>query len=436
MTDTKTDSAVHGRKPRLAIIGTGIAGLSAAWLLKDKFAITVYESQPRAGMGVFTVDYLSNGIETRVDVPLRIFCRGYYDHLLALYREIGVEVESSDHSGAFADGDRKLFFHYGNLDVGSMGFSLPKGKSLVSPRAWRIALQSQWFFKRAQLDLRWCRNLSEQTFGEYLKKTRAGQSFVDGVLLPILSVTCTCDYQSVLNYPADMMLGYLTCGVREFGIMSAAKGVDDIVPRLLQGVEVKTSCAVARVVEAGDGLRVEAESGEIADFDHVVVASQAQQAASMLDGFEAQRELLAKVPFETSTMSVHTDRGLLPKATVPLSPVTYVAPEGATRAEVSVDLTKAISRFRHQAPVFQTWNPIADPVKGAELTRVQFTRPVVTHESREAMAQLRQLQQQPSNNLWFCGSYLADKIPLLDAAVDSTVAIARSLGVTAPWLEA
>lgn len=256
------------------------------------------------------------------------------------------------------------------------------------------------------------------------------------MLLPVLSVTCTCDYQSVRDYPADMMLGYLTCGVREFGILSAAKGVDDIVPRLLEGIDLKTSCPVARVSRNSQGLSVATKSGETAEYDHVVIASQAQQAAAMLQGFEKEQELLSQVPFETSYMSVHTDRQMLPQSLVPISPVTYVAPDGAERAEVSVDLTKAIGRFKQQAPVFQTWNPIREPVTGSELTRVKFTRPVVTQKSREAMTTLRQLQQQSDNNLWFCGSYLADKIPLLDAAVDSTVAIAQALDVRVPWIDA
>ena len=75
-------------KPGLAVIGTGIAGLSAAYLLKDKYRVTVFEGQARAGMGAHSVDYVSNGITRRIDIPLRIFCRGYYENLFAPYQHM------------------------------------------------------------------------------------------------------------------------------------------------------------------------------------------------------------------------------------------------------------------------------------------------------------------------------------------------------------
>lgn len=423
-------------KPSLAVIGTGIAGLSAAWLLKNKFDVTVFEAQPRAGMGVHTIDYHSRGIDTRIDIPLRIFCRGYYDHLMALYEHVGVKILASNHAGAFADGDGQMIFHYGNFGKGRAKVSFLKGKSVFSVRAWRIALQNQRFFKRARRDLSRRVDLAEMTFGDYLQRERVGELLVETVLLPMLSVTCTCDYQSVLDYPADIMLGYLTSGVREFGILSAANGVDDIVPRLLQGVHVKTDSPIETIQPEADQVRVTVAGGVSALFDHVVVASQAQQAASMLSGYDAEQQLLQKVPFETSYMSVHTDEGMLPQSKSPLSPVTYIIPEGGARAEVSVDLTKAIRRFKGQERVFQTWNPVRDPDAEKELARVKFTRPVVTRDSRVAMRNLQQLQQQAGNRLWFCGSYVAaDKVPLLDAAVDSSVAVAQRLGVDIPWLQ-
>ena len=121
--------ATHQHQPSLAVIGTGIAGLSAAYLLKDKYRVTVFESQTRAGMGVHSVDYVSNGITRRIDIPLRIFCHGYYDNLLALYQHIGVEILTSDHAGVFSDEAGRIILHYGNSDWGPGRFPRPKGRS-------------------------------------------------------------------------------------------------------------------------------------------------------------------------------------------------------------------------------------------------------------------------------------------------------------------
>ena len=83
--------------------------------------------------------------------------------------------------------------------------------------------------------------------------------------------------------------------------------------------------------------------------------------------------------------------------------------------------------------VFQTWNPVQPIAANRELARVEFTRPAVTLASRRAVGELRAGQNQRGNRLWFCGSYMADKIPLLEAAVDSSVAVAEQLGTKIPW---
>ncbi len=418
---------------RLAIIGTGIAGLSACWLLKDHFDITVFESAPRAGMGVHTFSYEHEGQSYRIDVPLRIFCEGYYDNLMALYRLVGVDIQTSDHAGQFANTDGEVYLHYGNRHFLGRSRMILKGNSLRNPESWRLGIENHRFLKRARSDLAEQRALSSHTFGEYLSQQRINEQLVRQILLPIMSVTCTCDYQSVLNYPADMMLEYLTCGIAEWGILNAAKGVDDIVPRLLSNAELRTNSPIQSVEPIDQSIRVTTADNESALFDHVIIASQAQQAAALLSGFDQQKKLLERVPFERSIMSVHTDKSILPTTRAPASPVSYCVPPDAERAEVSVDLSKAFERYRGQESVFQTWNPLRELRAGSELARVEFTRPVVTLDSRAAVSQLREHQAQQNNRLWFCGSYMADKIPLLDGAVDSSVNVARQLGVEAPW---
>jgi len=425
-------SADQRTKPSLAIIGTGIAGLSAAYLLKDKYQVTVFESQARAGMGAHSVDYVSNGITRRIDIPLRIFCHGYYDNLLALYDHIGVEILTSDHSGIFSDEAGHIILHYGNVRWGMARFSHLKGRNWLSPAAWTIGLQSKRFFARAKRDMGRT-DLADISFGEYLQQSGADREFVDTVLLPMMSVTCTCDYQAVRDYPADLMLEYLTCGVHEIGIMSAAKGVDDIVPRMLADVELRTNSPVAVIEPDGQQLRVVTKSGAAQHFDQVVIAAQAHQAAAMLSGFDDRRALLNRIPFERSTMSVHTDPEILPAPAKGLSPVSYHIPRDASRAEVSVDLTKAIARLAGQETIFQTWNPMRRIAPNRELARVDFTRPTVTRDSRKIVIALRECQSQPGNRLWLCGSYMAEKIPLLEAAVDSSVVVAEHLGAAIPW---
>lgn len=422
-------------KQRIAIIGSGIGGLTAAWLLKDRYEVTVFEKYQHPGMGIFTVDYDSNGRKTRIDIPLRIFCEGYYPNLLSLYQAIGVRIHATNHSAAFADETGTLFFHYGKVDLLGRSLAFPKGRSLFSPQAWLIAKDSLQFFARAEADMADSACLAGMTLAEYLDGLSLGQDFVHRVLLPTLSVICTCDYDAVLQYPADLILGYLTCGVMQQGVIRAEKGVDDIVPRLLQGSALVAGDGVTAVAKAKQGMVVITESGERHVFDQVVMASQAQQSASVLQGFEPYKSLLQQVPYQHSSMLVHTDKTLLPDTLVPLSPVSYHIPEQTNRPEVTVDLTRAIDAYRGQQAVFQTWNPLREPRKGTFIAKADFTRPLVTLESRNAVAQLQTMQSSQNEGLWFCGAYMADKVPLLDAAVDSAILVAEQLGAEIPWRE-
>lgn len=421
------------QKPSLAVIGTGLAGLSAAYLLKEKFKVTVFERQAKAGMGVHTVDFTSQGNTARIDVPLRIFSKGYYQNLTALYDHIGVEIKGSNHSGVFTGDNNKLLFHYGKFTFNGVSVAYPKGKSLYQLNTLRIAYHSKRFFKKAAKDLKHLEGIQGWSFEQYLRASHTSKELSQIILLPLLSVTLTCDYQSVLAYPADLILGYLTCGIAKDGIIGAEKGVDDIVPRLLKDIDLKVNTAVSSIALDGSKVRVTYGQQESMLFEHVVVASQAHHAAAMLKGFEIQQQLLSKVPFEKSEMSVHTDSQLLPASRCGLSPVSYYIPDNQQRPEVTVDLNQAFDRFRNVGKVYQTWNPLRTPAKGTELARIPFTRPIVTLDSRAAISELSCYQQRQGNRIWFCGSYMADKVPLLDAAVDSSISVAKALGADIPW---
>ena len=431
-------------KPTLAVIGAGLAGLSAAWLLSKQYTVTLYERHNTAGMGVFTADYHSNGLSTRIDIPLRIFTPSYYPSLFALYEYLNIEMEASDHASVFqylSDVNSiKPFFQYHNRQL--LGFKLSYLNRNSLTKTGMVLTYQQWrFFRVIKKDFINNKNhLSSITFKQYLKQNHFPQQFIDCLLMPALAVTLTCDFDSVGNYPADLILEYLTCGVMKQGIVRAKQGVDGIVPKIIQGYQVK--CAHEVLAVAQDLQRVsvtvkDMQTNELTinAFDKVVVACQADVAAKILSVSDVsvqkqQAKLLQSIPLEISTMVLHTDSSLIfdeKKA----SPVSYLLSDNENRAATTVDLTKAFSTYKQQQSVFQTWHPIKQPADDKIISQAQFTRPLVTLESREAIKQLQQLNKH--SVIKICGSYMANRFPLLDAAVESSVAIAKELGVEIPW---
>lgn len=427
-----------GSRPRLAVVGTGLGGLAAGWLLRHRYAVTLIEQHPRPGMGAFSVDYHSRGRSTRIDIPARVVASAYYPQLAALLQAIGVRLQGTDHAAAYADEHGEVFFHYGNLRLLGRSLAYPKGLASFGREGRALMRDSVVFFARVQGDMRTRREaLAAQSLGDYLDAQVAaghvGAPFVDRLLMPALSVICTCSYGAVRAYPADLLLGFLASGVMLQGVMRAEHGVEDIVARLVDGVDVQTHSTVRAIEAEAGGFRLQFADGRRTGFDQVIVATQAQQAASMVEAFGPLQALLEQVPFEPSGMIAHTDHELLPRSRLPLSPVTYHLRPDHDRPEVTVDLSKAFATFRGQEPVFQTWNPIREVRSTQVLAEARFTRPLVTHQSRAAMARLRALQAHDASGPWFCGSYVADRVPLLEAAACSAVDVARQLGATIPW---
>ncbi|MFT7110630.1 MAG: putative NAD/FAD-binding protein [Psychrobacter glaciei] len=476
-----TKSQPFAAKASLAVIGGGLAGLSAAWLLKDKYDVTLFESHERVGMGVFTADYHSNGISTRIDIPLRIFTKGYYPQLFALYDHLNIEMESSDHSSVFQTSELQPktnssieqvaqsspqhspapvspFFQYNNVKLMNKPFRYLSRNSL-NVESLKLLLAHTEFFKQANKDVADNQGelLKSITFRQYLSRHSFNQSFIHKMLLPALSVTCTCDYEGIFNYPADVILGYLTCGVMDDGIVRAKQGVDGIVPKITQGYKVCCAEEIQSLTFSGrpqDRILLTSKNKndnivKSLSFDKVVVATQADIAQKILasgtgqcseDGLQYNSEdssvqaqqamLLARIPMQCSSMTLHTDTSVVynyKKA----APVSYIV--NGKESSTSVDLTKSFSTYRLQQPIYQTWNAHTEINPDHIIRQQQFTRPLVTLDSRQAVSKLKQLNH--NSPIKIVGSYMANKIPLLDAAVESSVDIAQQLGCEIPWIK-
>jgi predicted NAD/FAD-binding protein len=277
------------------------------------------------------------------------------------------------------------------------------------------------------------------------------------MLLPAFSFTCTCDYDGILNYPADVILGYLTCGVMDDGIVRAKQGVDGIVPKITQGYKVCCAEEIQSLTFSGRSqdhivLTSKNKNDNLVksfNFDKVVVATQADIAQKILasgtaqsledssphnspyNSVQAQQAmLLARIPMQCSSMTLHTDTSVVynyKKA----APVSYIV--NGKQSSTSVDLTKSFSTYRLQQPIYQTWNANTAINPDSIIRQQQFTRPLVTLDSRQAVSKLKQLNH--SSPIKIVGSYMANKIPLLDAAVESSVDIAQQLGCEIPWIK-
>ncbi len=398
----------------IAVIGGGIAGLSAAWRLSARHRVTLLEKHAVAGMDAHSIDLAHDDATWRIDVPLRVLYEGYYPTLIALYRELGVETERTNYAGSFSRLGGPAYYRYANWLVG--GRSIPLPAPPLGRTALRINADLLRFYRLAPIALR-VLGESEEPLGAWLARSGFGPEFTEGFLIPTFATVCTCSSAAVREYPARVILEYLTRGLTFGGVRRVVMGTRDVVQRLTAPLaDVRCGVQVQRITPVADGVRVESE-GAAWRFDHVVVATQANQAASMLDpSYRAERDALAKFGYEASEVTVHTDARLAPRDRAHWAPVNLVVSEAHDKPMATIWMNRVQPALRAASPVFQTWNPIVEP--RAELVRAhsRFERPLVNAASLAGAREMSLLQAQHGRRLWFCGSYLGPGIPLLESA--------------------
>jgi len=419
----------------IAVIGGGIAGLVAAWQLSRRQAVTLFERHAVPGFVASSValDGALSGL--RIDVPLRVFYPGYYPMLTRLYAELGVATEPVDYATTFSDGDGRTYFRWRNARMG--GWSLPYvlPQDVASARGRRIVKGALHFQARTRAALA-AGDLGGASSGEFVAAERIAPEFVDGLLLPAVATIGTCSTDDARAYPAAVIAGYAAAGVARQSVRRARDGADAVAAKLLAGItRVQCNagvvavwsrrCTAASARQAGAGrVVVQHATGEDV-FDHVVFATQANQALSLLaDAAPDETAALAAFRYRALEVLMHRDAALMPDRRADWSPVNARVCAEHEQPESTIWINRVQPGLRDAAPLFQTVMPQRSPRDGSILGHARFERPLVDAGSEAALAALQRLHEQPGRSVWWCGSYAETGVPLLESAVRSALAVA------------
>lgn len=412
---------------RIAVIGSGIAGLTSAWSLGARHEVHVLEAHRAPGMHAHAVALGAEAPQV-VDVPLRVFYPAYYPTLLRLYAGAGIGSECVDASGSYARlGAPRAYFRYHNLRLPGRSVPWVPPRTLATGAGRRILLDYAHFTRAAR---RWrsAARFPTASLGEHLREAGYSTEFVDGLLLPSFAAIATCSHEQARAYPLEIVARYFTGGFL-FACVKRARGGATAVARALlsRAAQVRFGVAVGAVRPVGAGAEVVVD-GAVERFDRVVVATQANQAARLVAAaLPAEAERLGRFRYEPVRVVMHRDPSLMPPDRRDWAPVNLLTDAAADRPMATIWVNAVVPGLATQAPAFQTVHPLREPAPDTVISEARFERPLVDGASADAWLRLEAATAEADRRVWFCGSYASPGVPLLESAAASALRAAAAI---------
>ncbi len=406
-----TPSNQRSSRPAAAVIGAGVSGLTAAFLLQREYDVTLFERDDRLGGHAHTHDVVTPDDRiVPIDSGFIVHNRETYPNLIRLFAELGVETQPSDMTMSVTCAGCGLEYSGGDGIRGV--FAQPR--NLTNPAFLGLLAQVSGFQRRAR------RLLAADgpgagtpgiTLGEFLAAGRSTPYFVRHFVIPLVSAVWSCPPDTALAYPARSLFQFL----EHHGVLrltgapkwrTVTGGSRSYVERLVKEITAtEVGTPVRSVRRLGDGVEVRDDADHARTFDRVVVATHADQALALLaEPTAAERTTLGAFTYSRNETVLHTDASLLPRSPHARASWNYrlrSCDGGHAGVQVSYSMNR-LQRLDEPLDYAVTLNGGADIDERAVIARMLYTHPVYTSESVAAQSGLEALNR---DRLAFAGAY-------------------------------
>lgn len=419
---------------RVAVIGAGIAGLSAAWLLRDACEVTLYEGDARAGGHADTQLVRLDGEDVPVDTGFIVYNERNYPNLTAFFAALGVVTHDSNMS--FGVSKNNGAFEYGGGDLKQL-FAQPL--NFLKPRYLAMLRDILRFNKQAPALLK---GASTQSLGDYLAAEGYGPGFIEDYLLPMGAAIWSASVEGMKAFPARNFVRFFV----NHGLLNLKErpqwktvtgGSRTYVARVVAelGSRVRLGAGVRGVRRDPDGIEVMSAAmgtGGVEVYDEVVFACHADQALALIAGpTAAEREILGAIRFQENAAVLHQDVRVMPIRRLAWCSWNYLSADAADHGK-AISLTywmNLLQGMKTKLPLLVTLNasiPL-DPAK--VLLRKSYRHPQFDAPASRAQERLAEIQG--CDRLWFAGAWTGWGFH--EDGIASAVLVANALGVRAPW---
>ena len=416
----------------IAVIGSGMAGLATARILKDAgHSITIFEALPGRGMDSHSTEF-EDGL---IDAPLRVMNPHLWKNTLSLATYLGIQtfpVRTYMACSWLFEDRTETWLTTSRSRIGN--FPIINNRKGIQQYGWRLVkgmLQLKTaiakFFRSKDQDI---------TLAEFINRNDIEEVFWHGAVMPVLYTICTCNPKTIGEWPAKPLLIFLRQLTDGDALLRIQGGTPALVDKLIEGIEIHNGAAITQVQEQEEGVLVANAAGEKRIFDRVIVATPTNKIEDFLDAqqFADDIALLKQFKFEQGKLVIHTDQTVMPPKRKDWAVLSYMMDRKFTRQQFTVWLNSVEPSLVGKTAVFQTWQPVTDIDPQKVISTVTLTRAVVDSHTVALNKELQQRHKDSNRKVFYCGSWSCDGLPILESAVTSAMHIAEIFKAPLPFV--
>ncbi|PTU77722.1 FAD-dependent oxidoreductase [Pseudomonas indoloxydans] len=413
---------------RIAIVGSGIAGLTCAYLLNRQHDIQVFEASDWVGGHTHTVDVQVEGRSYAIDTGFIVFNDWTYPNFIRLLGQVGVGFKPTEMS--FSVSDPATGVEYNGHDLNTL---FAQRSNLLSPAFWGMLRDILRFNRQSLDDLANNRISADTTLGQYLDSNGYGRRFIEHYIVPMGSAIWSMSLADMLGFPLQFFVrfcknhGLLSVSDRPTWQVIEGGSRSYVAPLTASFAErIRLNCPVSRVVRDQDGVTLHSAAGS-ERFDKVIFACHSDQALALLEQpGEQERDILGALPYANNDVVLHTDTRLLPKRKLAWASWNYrLGGPREQMAAVTYDMN-ILQGIDSDTTFCVSLNQTAaiDPSK--ILARFQYAHPQYSLAGTAAQARWEELLG--AQHTYYCGAYWANGFH--EDGVVSALRVARAFGET------
>jgi len=385
---------------KIAVIGSGISGLSAAYYLSKKHKVDLLEQDDHFGGHSYTYDIKEDNKITPVYLGFIVFNEQTYPNLIKFFRELNVPFEKSNMS--FAVSIKNTNIEYGG---GGLNAIFANKKNIFNIKFLKMINEIIYFYKRAPLLLN--KDIIEDTLGEYLNKSKLSNYFIDYHIIPMVAAIWSMPFDKAKDMPLKLFLNFfinhglfkLKNRPQWYTVSNRSRTYVNKILSKISG-EVFKNYQVSNITRSENNVRVSIGNEHI-DYDHVVLASHADQSLKMIkDPTDEERDILTKFSYVFNSAYLHKDENLMPIRKSAWSSWNSITKENKTC--VTYWLNK-LQNLKTNKNYFLTLNPVERINEKNIIKKVNFTHPYFNNENVNLQKNLYKIQGK--KRTWYCGSY-------------------------------